>query len=136
MSSTSETENAPAPVAAADAPAPEPGAETPAPAAAAPEEKVDEQNAPAAPAEPPKPSASSWLNAFALPPNLSTQLTTFSSSLLQVTSKVSAAANNLVQKTLPQRPATPTEGETTEGKVEADGESKESNATNVDLTSK
>jgi hypothetical protein len=59
---------------------------------------------------------SSWFNNLAIPPNLTSQLTSLSSSFLQVTSKVSAAANTLVQKTLPQRPSTPPlENEQTEG---------------------
>jgi len=59
-----------------------------------------------------KSSISSWFNNFTIPtipPNLTNQLTNISSSLLQVTTKVSAAANTLVQKSLPQRPSTPTE---------------------------
>jgi hypothetical protein len=60
-------------------------------------------------------SPSSWFNNISIPPNLTNQLTNLSSSFLQVTSKVTAAANTLVQKTLPQRPSSPTEGEQTEG---------------------
>jgi hypothetical protein len=60
-------------------------------------------------------SPSSWFNNISMPPNLTNQLTNLSSSFLQVTSKVTAAANTLVQKTLPQRPSSPTEGEQTEG---------------------
>ena len=47
-----------------------------------------------------KPAASSWFNNFTIPPNLTNQLTNLSSSLMQVTSKVSAAANTLVQKNI------------------------------------
>jgi hypothetical protein len=56
---------------------------------------------------------SSWFNNLSMPsipPNLTNQLTSLSSSFMQVTSKVSAAANTLVQKTLPQRPSTPPPG--------------------------
>ena len=41
---------------------------------------------------------------------------------MQVTSKVTAAANTLVQKTLPQRPATPPENEQTEVTTENETE--------------
>ena len=64
-----------------------------------------------------KSSASSWFTNLGIPPNLTSQLNNLSSSLMQVTSKVSAAANTLVQKTLPQRPSTPTEDEQTEGET-------------------
>ena len=52
-------------------------------------------------------TASSWLNNLGFSPQLTSQLTSLSSSIIQVTSKVSAAANNLVQKSLPQRPSSP-----------------------------
>ena len=81
-------------------------------------------------------SVSSWFNNFTLPPNLSNQLTNLSSSFLQVTSKVTAAANTLVQKTLPQRPSTPTEPEPTDEKDQPSSEEqKETTDTNKDLTS-
>lgn len=128
MSSTGELENTTTSV--VDASTAEPNETTVSAAAPAAEEKVVEENATAVTNEPVKSSASSWFNTFALPPNLSTQLTTLSSSLFQVTSKVSAAANTLVQKTLPQRPTTPTEDQPTEGNAENEG------TTNKDLTSK
>ncbi|CAF0922561.1 unnamed protein product [Adineta ricciae] len=59
-------------------------------------------------------SASSWLSNLGLSPNLTSQLTNISSSLIQATSKVTAAANTLVQKSLPQRPTSPTENEQAE----------------------
>jgi hypothetical protein len=61
-----------------------------------------------------KSSSSSWFNNLGISPNLTNQLTNLSSSIIQVTSKVSAAANTLVQKTLPQRPSSPNENEQTE----------------------
>jgi hypothetical protein len=61
-----------------------------------------------------KSSPSSWFNNLGISPNLTNQLTNLSSSIIQVTSKVSAAANTLVQKTLPQRPSSPNENEQTE----------------------
>jgi hypothetical protein len=64
-----------------------------------------------------KPS-SSWLNNLGLSPNLTSQLTNLSSSIMQATSKVTAAANTLVQKTLPQRPSSPNDNEQTEIKHE------------------
>ena len=81
-------------------------------------------------------SLSSWFNNFTLSPNLSSQLTNISSSLMQVTSKVTAAANNLVQKSLPQRPSTPTESENVAEKDSASSEEqKEGTEANKDLTS-
>jgi hypothetical protein len=59
-------------------------------------------------------SSSSWFSNLGLSPNLTNQLTNLSSSLIQVTSKVSAAANTLVQKSLPQRPTSPDANEQTE----------------------
>jgi len=132
MSSTNETENTTT-TSVVDASTAEPNETTASAAAPAAEEKVVEENATAVTTEPAKSSASSWFTTFALPPNLSTQLTTLSSSLFQVTSKVSAAANTLVQKTLPQRPTTPTEGEPKEGNVENENENE--SVTNKDLTS-
>lgn len=82
-----------------------------------------------------KPSISSWFNNFTIPPNLTNQLTNISSSLLQVTSKVSAAANTLVQKTLPQRPSTPTENEQTETNTTETGENKDLTSIFNDLSS-
>lgn len=83
-------------------------------------------------------SASSWFNNFAIPPNLTNQLTNLSSSLIQVTSKVSAAANTLVQKTLPQRPTSPVENQSVEGTNENDNEqqtnSDDNKGTNKDIT--
>jgi hypothetical protein len=67
-----------------------------------------------APAVEEQKSSSSWFSNLGLSPNLTNQLTNLSSSFMQVTSKVSAAANTLVQKTLPQRPTTPNENEQTE----------------------
>jgi hypothetical protein len=52
-------------------------------------------------------SASSWFTNFTISPALTSQLTSISSSIMQVTAKVSAAANTLVLKSLPQRPSTP-----------------------------
>lgn len=68
-------------------------------------------------AEEQKSSASSWFPNLSIPTNLTSQLNNLSSSFMQVTSKVSAAANTLVQKTLPQRPSTPTEEEQIEGET-------------------
>lgn len=67
-----------------------------------------------------KSSASSWFTNLGIPPNLTSQLNSLSSSLMEVTSKVSAAANTLVQKTLPQRPSTPTENEQVEGETKTE----------------
>jgi hypothetical protein len=94
-----------------------------------------------APAVEERRSSSSWYNNLGIPSNLTNQLTNLSSSLIQVTSKVSAAANTLVQKTLPQRPTTPNENEQTEGanKNEEEQTSEENTGaagTNKDLTSK
>jgi hypothetical protein len=93
-----------------------------------------------APAVEERRSSSSWYNNLGIPSNLTNQLTNLSSSLIQVTSKVSAAANTLVQKTLPQRPTTPNENEQTEGanKNEEEQTSEENTGaagTNKDLTS-
>ncbi|CAF4996481.1 unnamed protein product, partial [Rotaria socialis] len=74
----------------------------------------EEQQAPA--------TASSWFTSFGLSPNLTNQLTNLSSSFMQVTSKVSAAANTLVQKTLPQRPSSPNENEQTDQTTKYDDE--------------
>jgi len=87
---------------------------------------------------------SSWFSNLGIPPNLTNQLTNLSSSFMQVTSKVSAAANTLVQKTLPQRPVTPNENEQTEvASKNEEGHQTEQNleentevaGTNKDLTS-
>ena len=56
-----------------------------------------------------EPKTSSWFSSFSLPPNLTNQLTTLSSSILQATSMVGSAATTFVQKSMPQRPSTPTE---------------------------
>ncbi|CAF3942949.1 unnamed protein product [Adineta steineri] len=72
-------------------------------------------------------SASSWFNSLGLSPNLTSQLTNLSSSIMQVTSKVSAAANTLVQKTLPQRPSSPDQNEQTEAAAAATSEKTEEN---------
>ena len=90
-------------------------------------------------------SASSWFPTLTIPPNFTSQLNTFSSSFLQVTSKVSAAATTLVQKTLPQRPSTPPEDqpkefenvETASAEVEEKPteENKETFSMSKDLTS-
>jgi hypothetical protein len=89
-------------------------------------------------------SSSSWFSNLGIPPNLTNQLTNLSSSFMQVTSKVSAAANTLVQKTLPQRPVTPNENEQTEvANKNEEGHQTEQNSeentevagTNKDLTS-
>ncbi|CAF2050834.1 unnamed protein product [Rotaria magnacalcarata] len=74
----------------------------------------EEQQAPA--------GVSSWFTSFGLSPNLTNQLTNLSSSFMQVTSKVSAAANTLVQKTLPQRPSSPNENEQTDQTTKHDDE--------------
>jgi hypothetical protein len=55
--------------------------------------------------------SSSWFSNFGLSPNLTNQLSTLSSSILQVTSKVGSAANTFVQNSLQQRPPTPNENE-------------------------
>ena len=85
-------------------------------------------------------SSSSWFTNLGIPPNLTSQLTNLSSSFMQVTFKVSAAANTLVQKTLPQRPSTPTETEEAvkaEEKAENEQTSEDNTeGTNKDLTSK
>ena len=92
-------------------------------------------------AEEQKSSSSSWFNNLGLSPNLTNQLTNLSSSLMQVTSKVSAAANTFVQKSLPQRPSSPNENEQTEveSKNEEGQQTSEENpeaaGTNKDLTS-
>ncbi|UJR31575.1 hypothetical protein I4U23_019062 [Adineta vaga] len=65
-------------------------------------------------------AASSWFNNFGLSSNLTSQLTNISSSLMQATSKVTAAANTLVQKSLPQRPTTPNENEQAEEVVKTE----------------
>jgi len=93
-----------------------------------------------------KSSSSSWFNNLGISPNLTSQLTNLSSSIIQVTSKVSAAANTLVQKTLPQRPLSPNENEQTEAVVtkNEEGQQTEENSEentgaagiNKDLTSK
>lgn len=72
--------------------------------------------------EEPKSSASSWFTNLSIPTNLTSQLNNLSSSFMQVTSKVSAAANTLVQKSLPQRPSTPTENEQAEGETKSEEE--------------
>ncbi|CAF4072615.1 unnamed protein product, partial [Rotaria magnacalcarata] len=74
----------------------------------------EEQQAPA--------GVSSWFTSFGLSPNLTNQLTNLSSSFMQVTSKVSAAANTLVQKTLPQRPSSPNENDQTDQTTKHDDE--------------
>jgi len=90
-------------------------------------------------------SSSSWFNNLGISPNLTSQLTNLSSSFIQVTSKVSAAANTLVQKTLPQRPLSPNENEQTEVVTKnEEGQQTEQNSEentgaagiNKDLTSK
>lgn len=87
-------------------------------------------------------STSSWFNNLGISPNLTSQLTNLSSSFMQVTSKVSAAANTLVQKTLPQRPSSPNENEQTEvtNKNQDEQQTSEDNqgatGINKDLTSK
>ena len=89
-------------------------------------------------------TSSSWLNSFGLSPNLTNQLTNLSSSFMEVTSKVSAAANTLVQRTLPQRPSSPNENEQADAatktednkKIDESAEEKSDAAgTNKDLTS-
>ena len=75
--------------------------------------------------EEPKSSASSWFTNLSMPTNLTSQLNNLSSSFMQVTSKVSAAANTLVQKTLPQRPSTPTENEQAEGETKPEEKQEE-----------
>lgn len=79
---------------------------------------------PAAVEEQKNSSSSSWFNSLGIPPNFTNQLTNLSSSLMQVTSKMSAAANTLVQKTLPQRPSSPDENEQTEGAAKHEEEQK------------
>ena len=85
-------------------------------------------------------TASSWLNNLGFSPQLTSQLTNLSSSIIQVTSKVSAAANNLVQKSLPQRPSSPDDNaEQTPVPTKAeDGQQtgEETNEANKDLTSR
>jgi hypothetical protein len=87
----------------------------------------------------------SWFSNLGIPPNLTNQLTNISSSIIQVTSKVSAAANTLVQKSLPQRPVSPNENEQTEVATKhEEGQQTEQNSEentgaagiNKDLTSK
>jgi hypothetical protein len=85
---------------------------------------VATDQAPAAVEEQKNSSSSSWFNSLGIPPNLTNQLTNLSSSLMQVTSKMSAAANTLVQKTLPQRPSSPDENEQTEGATKHEEEQK------------
>jgi len=78
-----------------------------------------------------KPS-SSWFTNLGLSPNLTNQLTNLSSSFMQVISKVSAAANTLVQKTLPQRPSTPEQTEV-EAKTEEEQPTEQTSEENTGL---
>jgi hypothetical protein len=77
-------------------------------------------------------SSSSWFTNLGLSPNLTNQLTNLSSSFMQVTSKVSAAANTLVQKTLPQRPSTPEQTEV-ETKTEEEQPTEQTSEENTGL---
>lgn len=87
------------------------------------------------PAQPePITSGSSWFSSLPIPPNLTSQLSTFSTSFFQVTSKVSAAATTLVQKTLPQRPSTPVEDQAVETKTENESQATEENKSDNDKT--
>jgi hypothetical protein len=80
----------------------------------------------------PSSSSSSWFTNLGLSPNLTNQLTNLSSSFMQVTSKVSAAANTLVQKTLPQRPSTPEQTEV-ETKTEEEQPTEQTSEENTGL---